>query len=121
LQVFVLLLEAQATMPGEQTPVHTPLTHAWPEHVCAAAHCPLALQASVLVSFGHRVSFGAQTPVHAPATHVWSAHALAAPHAPLDEHVSTPLFEQVLVPLAQTPHRPAPLQKPCGQDTAVPH
>lgn len=94
-------------VPGTQTPVQAPPTHADDTHCVGAPHWPLASQVMIpLVE--HPVESGVQTPMHAPFAHAWFAHVTPSCHARETSHVCTIRPLHWVVPGVHVPvHSPA--------------
>ena len=74
-----MLFPRHSVCPGEQTPVHAPLTHVMLEHALPLVHVPLELQVwGVLLE--QLVCPGAHTPMQEPLTHVWLLQGAGVPH-----------------------------------------
>jgi hypothetical protein len=87
-------LPEHCEVPGEQVPVHTPLTHVDAEHGVAGPQAPLALQVSTPLPLPpsavveHRMAPGVQFPMHEPPTHAWLVQAtVVVLHVPVELHV----------------------------------
>lgn len=108
LQVWGMVPE-QLVAPGAQTPVQTPLTHAWLVQATGAPHVPEELHVCTPLP-EHILLPAVQTPSHLPDTHVAEPQETAVPHAPLVSQVCTPPGEHCAVPGSHTPVQAPPTQ-----------